>query len=269
MLSEPALNSQTNREKAAEILFEEFNVPSMYIASSSLLALYASGRSTGIVLDSGEIQTSAIPISEGYPTGRAIQRIDFSGRELTDWLIKLLAEEGHALYSPAEREIVTGIKENLGIVELDFINSMKKKDSKKTYVLPDGQTIEVGSARFRCPEALFQPSLVGLEIVGIHTLIEQAVALSNIDARRELLANIVLAGGSTMFPGIRDRLQKELCHLIPRVKINVIAQPERKYLVWMGGAVLGSLTSFQRSWIFSKDYKESGASIINSKLNQK
>jgi len=269
MISEPAQNSQTNREKVTEIMFEKFKVPCMYMATSALLSLYASGRSTGVVLDSGEHHTTAIPICEGYPVGRAIQRIDFGGADLTDWMVKLLSEEGMALYARAERETVIEIKETLGVIELDYTTAMtRKKGNTKPFVLPDGNTIDVGTSRFRCPEALFQPSLLGLEATGIHRLIYKAIQSSEIDARKELFSNIVLAGGSTMFPGIRDRLQKELIYLEPHNRVTVIAPPERKYLVWLGGSILGSLTAFQKMWISSDEYKESGATIIHTKPNK-
>jgi actin len=272
IIAEPSLNSHTNRERVTEVMFETFRVPSMYMATSSILSLYASGRSTGVVLDSGEFHTRAVPVCEGYPVGKAIQSLDFAGADLTDWMVKLLADEGFALYSTIERTIVSDMKEQLGEVELDFTTAMTRKKSTKKYILPDGNSIDVGKARFRCPEALFQPSLVGLEANGIHSLIFKAIALSEMDARRELFENVVLSGGSTMFPGIRDRLQKELLHMVRnldrKIRVNVIAQPDRKYAVWMGGSILASLTAFQKMWISEKDYEEHGSSIIHSKPNQ-
>lgn len=97
---------------------------------------------------------------------------------------------------------------------------------EKSYELPDGQVITVGNERFRCPEALFCPSFLGRESCGIHELLYNSIMKCDIDIRRELYGNIVLSGGSTMFPGIADRIQKEITALSPStVKVKVIAPP--------------------------------------------
>jgi len=148
-------------------MFETFNVPSFYVAIQAVLSLYASGRTTGIVVDSGDGVTHTVPIYEGYALPHAIMRIDLAGRDLTDYMVKLLAEVGQSFASSAEREIVRDIKEKLSYVALDFEAEMKtyaeSSQNDKTYELPDGNTITVGNQRFRCPEAIFQPIKLGKE----------------------------------------------------------------------------------------------------------
>jgi actin len=197
------------------------------VAIQAVLSLYASGRTTGIVVDSGDGVTHTVPIFEGYSMPHCVMRVDLAGRSLTHEMVKLCSEVGHNFSTSAEREIARDIKEQLSYIAIDFDAEMKlyeeSSQHEKTYELPDGRTCTLGNQRFRCPEVLFQPKFIGKEFDGMHELTYKSIMKADVDVRKDLYSNIVLSGGSTMYQGIAERLTKEVQNLAPAaMKVKVL-----------------------------------------------
>lgn len=267
LITEAPLNPKVNREKLTQILFEIFNAPAMYLGMDAVLALHGAGRTTGIVASLGEGVSHTVPIYEGYALPHATIRLDLAGRDLTDYLMKLLFQRGYSLTTADERRMLQDVKEKLCYVALDFEGEVQETvGQEQSYTLADGREIRIGDECFRCAEALFQPSFIGMESAGIHETIYNSIMKCDVDIRNELYANIILSGGTAMLPGIAERMQKEIAALAPQnTQINVIAAPERHYSTWIGGAILGASENFQAMWISKQEYDESGPSIVHRK----
>jgi centractin len=255
LLTEPPLNPKQNRDMAAQVLFEQFNVPAVYMGVQAVLSLYASGRTTGLVLDCGDGVSHAVPVYDGFAVPSSIRRIDVAGRDITEQLQLLLRKSGHVFHTSAEKEIVRLMKEKVSYVALDprkeekdWTTGVWKAERKEIdYTLPDGHKIKIGPERFRAPEILFDPELIGLEYQGVHQMVVDAINRTDMDLRKNLFGNIVLSGGTTLSKGFGDRLLAEVQRLaVKEMRIKIFAPPERKYTTWIGGSILAGLSTFRK-----------------------
>lgn len=270
LLTEAPQNPKKNREKMTEIMFEIFKVPGTFIAIQGVLSLYASGRTTGIVMDIGDGVTHTIPVYEGYYIPHAVNRYDLAGRDITDYMMRLLEEKGNRFSTSSDREIVRRIKEKFTYCASDYeseIKLYKTRNMTRRYTLPDGTIITLNEEMFKAPEVLFNPELAGKELNGIDYMINNSIQTTDMDVRSALYSNIVLSGGTTTIKNLDKRLEKEINRLKPpKLKpVTVIAPNERKYSVWLGGSILTSLHTFNSAWIKREDYDECGSHIIHKK----
>ena len=270
LLTEHPLPTKADREKMTQIMLETFNVPAVFLAFKPVLSLYAAGKMNGVVLQSGYGATHALPCYEGNPLNDAALRLNLAGRDITDYLTKLLSGRGCSL---PDHRIVNNIKESLCYVALDFEKEKATAASgssvEKNYVLPDGKTIAIGSELFCCTEALFQPSLLGIDSPGIHQMMHNAIANCKENIRENLYANIVLAGGTTLLPKITERMEKELSAFAPpTADVKIMSSPAKAphHSAFIGASILTSLPTFKDLWLSKKEYEEAGPSIVHTKF---
>jgi len=283
LLTEPPMNPIKNREKMAEYMFEKYGFNALYVAIQAVLTLYAQGLLTGVVVDSGDGVTHIVPVYEGFALPHLTRRLDVAGRDVTRYLIKLLLLRGYAFNRTADFETVRQIKEKLCYVGYDLLLETKLAQETtvlvENYTLPDGRVIKVGSERFEAAEALFQPQLVDVEAVGVAEQLYNTIQAADIDIRSEFYKHIVLSGGSTMYPGLPSRLEKEIKQLyltrtlngdtsrLEKFKVRIEDPPRRKHMVFLGGAVLADIMKDKEDfWVTKKEYQEMGVTRALAKL---
>jgi actin-related protein len=270
ILTEAPLNPKNNRERMIHLFFELFNVPRFYVGVQAVLSLYAAGNTTGVVFDSGDGVTHIVPVYDGYGLSHAIMRLNVAGRNVTEYLSRILSDRGVYLKSSSEMESVRKMKEELCYVALDYDkeieNASRNHGLTKTFVLPDGQEIHLGTERFQAPEALFQPNLIGFDFHGVSQATEEAIRKCDLDIRRPLYENIIMSGGTTLYHGIENRLKYDLKKNAPSTaRIQVRADPQRMYSVWIGGKILSLLQSFEEQWITMEEFQEYGPNVVHRK----
>jgi actin len=283
LLTEAPLDPKANRDKMSEIMFEHFGVESLYVECPAKLCLYSLGLTNGLVLDCGDGVTHTVPIYQGYESPHAVIRADMGGSDVTEYLSRIMTERGYYLnFTTESREIVREIKEKLSFVALDYCSEMKTVPSCSqhrlshkmnawakdgSFTLPDGKTITIGSERFRCAEILFQPSLIGKEILPIHECVRQSIVRCDDQyIQRSLFSSIYIFGGTTSTPGFAERLGHELRQVLPEhMPVDITAPPERKYSVWIGGSVFASHSSFRSMCVTRAEYEEWGPCILHDR----
>ncbi|XP_060075380.1 uncharacterized protein LOC132555056 [Ylistrum balloti] len=267
LLTRPPHNPRGVTEKTTEIMFETFNTPSLYIAITGVLSLVSTGKgTTGLVLDSGETATHAMRIVDGYCVSVRCDRVDYAGRDLTSYLLRKLQARGYTFKKGTEYDVIRDIKKTLCCISDDAEKELSTPGPDSIYELPDGTKIDISSERFLCPEILFTPKTAGIEFPGIHELINMTIQKSDLDLHKDMYNNIVLSGGTTMFPGIAERLTKELqSDLSVKAKVNVVANKNRDCAAWLGGSIVGNLSTFEKLCVSKEQYDEMGPALCSQK----
>ncbi|CCD23481.1 actin-related protein 1 NDAI_0B04460 [Naumovozyma dairenensis CBS 421] len=264
LITEAPLTIEKQRHIMCERLFETFNIPSLYVANPSVLSLYASGNTTGCVVDCGDGYCSSTPIYEGFVLPASIRKMEVGGRDITEHLqFQIRKSSGISLYSSNEKEIVRTIKEKVCYISEDFNKSeesyyLRQDEMSCKFKLPDGKELTLNKERFRSPEVLFNPQLMGLENENVSAMCFESISKVDLELRPKLFSNILLTGGSTLFKGFGSRLLGDLQELTNnRAKIKILAPPERKYTSWIGGSILTGLSTFKNLWVTKSDWEES------------
>lgn len=215
-----------------------------------------------------------------------VRRLDVAGSDVTRYLIKLLLLRGYAFNRTADFETVRQMKEKLCYVGYDLKIEEQLANETTTlvesYTLPDGRVIKMGQERYKAPEVLFQPHLIDIEASGMADQLFDCINKADMDTRPEFYKHIVLSGGSTMFPGLPSRLEKDLRELYlqkvcrgnkeqaAKLKCHIEDPPRRKHMVFLGGAVLANIMKDRPEfWINRRDYEEQGISCVTKKVSMK
>lgn len=279
MLTEAPMNPVPNRKKMVEVMFEKYGFKSCYIGIQAVLTLYAQGLLTGVVVDSGDGVTHIVPVYQGFALPHLTRRLDVAGRDVTRYLIRLLLLRGYAFNRTADFETVRQMKEKLCYVGYDL--ELEQRLANETtvlveeYTLPDGRIIKVGGERFQAPEVLFEPHLIDVEGAGMAEQIFNCINKADVDTRAEFYSHIVLSGGSTMYPGLPSRLEKEIRKLylervlkgnkatLAKFKCRIEDPPRRKHMVFLGGAVLAEIMKDKEHfWINKQEWYEQGDVVL-------
>ncbi len=298
LLTEPPLNTPDNREYTAEIMFETFNVPGLYIAVQAVLALCASlltkqdasGKNagvTGTVIDSGDGVTHIIPVFEGYVIGSCIKHIPLAGRDVTNFVVQQLRDRGEELPPEDALTLAKRIKEMYCYVCPDLVKEYKKYDEDATKFRQikgtdprtnKGYTIDIGYERFLGPEIFFSPEIFSSDFTDpLPDVVDATIQACPIDTRRPLYNYITLSGGTTMFKHFTKRLERDIKRKVSnrfdfnaakypgmvtkKVDVNVITHPFQRFAVWFGGSMLASQPEFLGYFHTRAQYAEQGPRI--------
>jgi actin-related protein 2 len=281
-LTEAPLNPMENREKMISTMFEKYGFKAACVNVQAMLCLFAQGATTGVVVDCGDGVSHACAVYDGYVPEHLTRRLDIAGRHITRYLIKLLLLRGYAFNRTADFHTVQELKEKLCYVAYDPIEERRIAQEttvlEEQYKLPDNRVIRVGRERFECAEALFDPSLVDVESDGLSAMVFNMIQDAEIDCRAAYYKSIVLSGGSTMYPGLPTRLERDLKDMylkkvlkgnvkrLAKLKLRIEDPPRRKNMVFLGAAVIADIMkNREETWFKKSEYDEHGVNLLRRK----
>ena len=287
LLTEPPMNPISNRVQMCQFMFEQYGFSGVQVSLQATLVLYAQGLYSGVVLDSGDGVTHMVPVYDGVTPDNLIARLNVAGRHMTEYLIKLLQVRGYSFNRSADLATAQILKEKYCYVgydmEIERKLALETTVLLKQHTLPDGTVVKMDRERYEAPEILFNPSLTGeCEDMGIDKMLYDLVQKrAAIDIRSTLWKHVVLSGGSTMYPGLPSRLEKELRGLfledvcqgdekrLSKVfKLKIEDPPRRKHMVFLGGSFLAdAMRNRAVFWISKEEWEEHGERIVHMKRN--
>lgn len=298
------MNKPINREYAAEIMFENFNVPGLFIAVQAALALVASsvaknssGSDTGTVIDSGDGVTHIIPVAHGCVIGDCIRHIPIAGRDMTEYIRKLMADRESGIPTSEARRIAQNVKEQYTYCCKDLLKEFQKYDTnpEENIVECEGEMVDgkrktkftysVGYERFLAPEIFFNPSIFPSEATipaPLPDLVDEVITQCPVDTRKPLYANIVLSGGSTLYNDFHKRLDRDIRKIVKKrydenweavkaqggtvkpepPKVKVLQHELQRYAVWFGGSMFANQSNFKQKLISKAMYDEHGPRLL-------
>ena len=255
------------RNAIAQILFEKFNIYNLHFEPQSIMTLYSTSKTSGLVLDSGAMTTEIVPIIEGYIISQGICNFPISGHQLTKrfentykdifdinnvcnhyWMAQKIKEQF--------AEILPSSKEYEELIS-------KKNDNKKEFILPDGNVMELGNEIYEIPESIFNPSIIEMETNNLPQTVVDSINKCDISTRKELFNNIVLGGGNTLLKGFETRLKTGIEEIKKR-NCGIISLKERNYSSWIGGSGISSISNFSNKWIARNEYLDSGEKLFET-----
>lgn len=283
MLSEIPMFSNRHRSKVYEVMFERYGFQSIQSAAQGILSLYSNGLDTGVAVECGEGVIHCTPIFEGYEVPKANKRVDIGGRNITEFLVRLMQRRGYSFNKSSDFETVRVMKEMFCYAACDPLLektlALETTTLEKTFTLPDGSLCRIGQERFEATEALFQPHLMGVESEGLSHQVWNCIQAADVDLRARLYEHVVLSGGSTMFPGLSSRLERDMKEFfveravrgdrskLGRFKLRIEDSPRRKYMVYLGASTLAILKdSTPDSWMTKQEWEESGESGVRARF---
>jgi actin len=282
LFTEPPGMSKNDREKMAAFLFDKFKPPGICFASTAVLALFASGRTRGIVLECGGGVSHTVPIFEGFSLQHAMNKLNLGGIDVTSELQQSLRRS--KVGSGLTNDLFEEIKCNLAYCDI----GEQRQQGSQDYELPDGTSVTVDErSASSCADILFDPSAKGIENIngGLGQMVWNGIQNCDRDLQPDLFNNIVISGGTSMLTGFSTRLESEIrvaaakdgadgdkpmpagfndLKIVPNNKETESGyNAQRKHGAWIGGSIFASLETFRQVMVTRQDWEDGEAHIIH------
>jgi len=261
----PFFISDLEKSKLEQIFFE-LNFPYLLFLSESQAILQTLQKTTGVVVNIGESHTYISTIFHGFTNIMARDVFPITGKDLTNYFLNMIltkkgAGSGKAYY--LDKWLAKEIKEKTSLCVFDAEGEKRSISEGLTNYnrlinFPDGANLEINEERFMISEALFNPTLIHIDFIGLPEVISKVIKSWDRENWEEIISNIILSGGSSLIPGLKERLKSELTPYFSekiRGKLNIIAPSGRENMAWIGASILHSKNQLQDGWKANPEYK--------------